>query len=134
MKQILAFSLFVFTVTIIVTMIMLPAHAVSSNDNKNPSMSLAIPDSVTAILEKSCFPCHSAPGNGMAMMKLDFDKWDTYKPEKQADKAAAMCKKLTKGSMPPSKFRSSNPDKVPTQADVDFICKWAASLEKTEAK
>jgi hypothetical protein len=66
----------------------------------------------------------------MALMHVDFDKWATYKPEKQADKAKAMCKMVTKAAMPPKSFRNNNPDKVPTEASVRIICNWAASLVK----
>jgi hypothetical protein len=128
MKKFIAVAVSVLTIAIIVIMIVLPSRAISSSNPSNPSMTSSIPDSVTKIIEKSCFPCHSAPGNGMAMSKLNFDKWETYKPEKKADKANAMCKKVTKGSMPPKSFRSNNPDKVPTDAQVQVICNWAASF------
>jgi hypothetical protein len=128
MKKILAIAASVFTIAIIVTMIGLPSNAISSSRSANPSMTSSIPDSVSLILEKSCYPCHSEPGKSMAISKLNFDKWESYKPEKQADKAGAICKKVTKGSMPPKSFRSNNPDKVPTDAEVQIICKWAASF------
>jgi hypothetical protein len=130
MKKIFAIAVSVFTIAIIVTMIAVPSRAISSSENANSSMTSTIPDSVNAIIEKSCFPCHSSPGNGMAMMHIDFGKWDTYKPQKQADKAKSMCNKVTKGSMPPKSFRSENPDKVPTPAQVQVICNWAASMAK----
>lgn len=130
MKKLFAISVSVFMIAIIVTMIAMPSRAISSSETSNPSMISSIPDSIGNIIEKSCFPCHAAPGNGMAMMKLNFDKWETYKPEKQADKAKAMCNKVTKGAMPPKSFRNNNPDKVPTQAQVQVICNWAASFPK----
>ena len=130
MKKLLAVVASVFTIAIIVTMIAMPSRAINSSENSNPSMTSSIPDSVSKIMEKSCFPCHSSPGNGMAMMHVDFDKWETYKPEKQADKANAMCKMVTKGAMPPKSFRNNNPDKVPTQSQVQVICNWANSFPK----
>ena len=130
MKKFFAIAASVFTVAIIITFIAMPSRAFNSTGNPDPSMTSSIPDSVSKILEKSCFPCHSAPGNGMAMMHLDFDKWETYKTDKQADKAKAVCNKVTKGSMPPKSFRSNNPEKVPTQADVQVICNWATSFAK----
>ena len=130
MKKIFAIAASVFTIAIIVTMIAMPSRAISSSKSSNPEMTSSIPDSVNKILVKSCFPCHSAPGTGMAMMHVDFDKWGTYKPEKQADKAKAMCNKVTKGAMPPKSFQNNNPDKVPTQAQIRIICNWAASFPK----
>jgi hypothetical protein len=128
MKKIFVFAVSVFTIAIVVTMIAMPSRVINSSKSSDQLLTSSIPDSVTAILEKSCFPCHSSPGNGMAMMKLSFDKWETYKPEKQADKAKAMCKAVTKGAMPTKSFRSNNPDKVPTEAEVKVICNWAASF------
>jgi hypothetical protein len=66
----------------------------------------------------------------MAKGKVNFSKWSTYDAEKQSKKANAICKELTKGDMPPKKWRANNPNDVPTQAEVDMICRWAKSLQK----
>ena len=134
MKKIFAITVSVFTIVIIVMMIAMPSPAISSSETSNTALTSSIPDSVSAILEKSCFPCHSDPGKASAMLKLNFDKWETYKPEKKEDKAEDICEELKKGGMPPSKFRSANPEKVPTQAEVNVICNWAASLETKDEK
>jgi hypothetical protein len=89
-----------------------------------------IPDSVFNIIENSCTDCHSTDGNGMARSKINFDKWDSYSPEKQASKAEAMCKMLNKGAMPPGNFRKNNPDRVPTAEQVKMICDWAQTVGK----
>ena len=128
MKKFLAIAVSVFTIAIIVIMIAMPSQAISPSKSSNPSMTSSIPDSINSIFEKSCFPCHSAPGKGSAMLKLNFDKWETYKPEKKASKANAICKEVTKQGMPPKSFCENNPDKVPSQAEVQVICKWAASF------
>ena len=130
MKKFLAFTAAFVVIAIGVSVFLVPGKALSSSKTSNPSSVSAIPDSVGNIIEKSCYPCHSSPGNGMAMSHLNFDKWDTYKPEKQADKAAAMCKVLTKGKMPTGSFKKNNPDKVPTDKEVSIICNWAASFSK----
>jgi hypothetical protein len=130
MKKFFAIAASVFMTAIIITLIAMPSRAFNSTGNPDPSMTSSIPDSVSKILEKSCFPCHSAPGKGMAMSKVNFDNWETYKPEKQAAKANAICKEVTKQGMPPKSFRENNPDKVPTQAEVQVICNWAASFPK----
>jgi hypothetical protein len=130
MKKILAITASVFMVAIIISLISMPSRAFNSPGKTNPSMTSSIPDSVSKILEKSCFPCHSDPGNGMAMMKLNFDKWETYTPEKQADKAKAICKKVSAGKMPTSSFKKNNPDKVPTDKETNILCNWSNSFEK----
>jgi hypothetical protein len=130
MKKFFVVALSALTFAVIVSMIAMPSRAISSSKFTNPSMTSSIPDSVSAILEKSCFPCHSEPGNGMAMMKLNFDKWETYTLEKKADKAKAMCKKVSAGKMPTSSFRKNNPEKVPTEKETNVLCNWSNSFEK----
>jgi hypothetical protein len=88
-----------------------------------------IPADVMKIAEKSCVKCHTEPGESMALMHLNLSNWDKYSAEKQAAKAKDMCKMVTKGKMPPKKFRKNNPDGVPSKDEVTTICNWAASLE-----
>jgi mono/diheme cytochrome c family protein len=105
---------------------------------KNPVMkrsdtelsSVAIPENVHSILKNSCMGCHAADGNKLAMTKLDFSKWDQYKPKKQVKKTAAICEMVTKGKMPPKSFRESHPEKIPTAAQIDEICKWSETVTK----
>jgi cytochrome c5 len=92
----------------------------------------AIPDDVMAVFKNSCMGCHATGGKKMAMSMLNFSEWDMYKPEKQAKKAAAICKIVTKGAMPPKAFRKSHPDAVPTPSQKDLICKWSNTLASTK--
>ncbi len=89
-----------------------------------------IPDSVWAIVKKSCYDCHSNDGNSMAAGKLNFDKWDEYSPDKQLAKALDMCDEVQKGKMPPSKYHKNNPEAVPTDAEAVRICNWVKQIEK----
>jgi hypothetical protein len=89
-----------------------------------------IPDSVWTIINNSCTDCHSTDGSGMAKSKINFDKWDTYSPEKQANKAEDICEQLKKGSMPPNGFRKNNPDRIPSEKEITMICNWAGSVAK----
>jgi hypothetical protein len=88
-----------------------------------------IPTEVMKIFEKSCINCHSEPGKTMALTHVSFSKWDQYSADKQASKAKAMCNEVTKGKMPPKKFRENNPDGVPTSDELKVICDWAQSLQ-----
>jgi hypothetical protein len=88
-----------------------------------------IPASVMKIAKKSCVNCHAEPGNRMAKTKVNLSQWDTYSPEKQAKKAKDMCNMITKGKMPPKKFREKHPEDVPTPAELKTICEWAESLQ-----
>jgi len=130
MKNILAITLFVAVIGLIVSMAAMPSRAINTAASSDPSVETSVPDSVGSIFEKSCYPCHSAPGKSMAMSKLNFDKWDSYKPEKQADKAEDICEEVTKGGMPPKSFKTNNPDKAPTEAEIKILCNWAATFPK----
>jgi mono/diheme cytochrome c family protein len=87
-----------------------------------------LPDSVAKIIQKACLDCHGDNGNGMAKSHVNFGKWNTYDAKKQAGKAYDISKVLSKGSMPPGKWRKNNPDNIPAQAEVDIIKNWAKAL------
>jgi hypothetical protein len=65
----------------------------------------------------------------MALMHLDLSNWDKFSMEKQADKAADMCKMVSKDKMPPKSFREKNPGAAPTKDEAKIICDWAASIK-----
>jgi len=97
-----------------------------SNNEGNP----ALPDSVMKIVQKACMDCHGADGNGMAKAHVNFASWTGYDVKKQAGKAYDIYKKVSKGDMPPGKWRKNNPDNVPTQADIAVLKNWAGALNK----
>ena len=84
-----------------------------------------ISDDVMKIAKKSCIHCHTEPGNKMALMHVNLSDWDKYSPEKQADKAKAMCNMVTKGKMPPKNYREKHPEGVPSKDEIKTICDWA---------
>lgn len=119
------------TGTFFFLMILFPTSQVIGSDEKpgiTPSASM--PDSILKIVQRACMDCHANDGSAMARSKLNFSKWEEYSPEKMAKKARAMCKEVKAGDMPTKGWRKNNPDAIPTQAEVDAICAWAASLNK----
>jgi hypothetical protein len=88
-----------------------------------------IPQNVLKTVEKSCMNCHSENGNFMAESKINLSKWKEYSTEKQAVKAQAMCQKISKGEMPPKKYRKKHPENIPTSDDIKIICEWSQSLQ-----
>jgi len=117
----------IFILFFAVVFIISPSEVVSQK--KIDQTTQSIPDSVATILKNSCVSCHGAGGNGMAMSMWNFSAWDTYPAKKQTKKANAICNAITNGSMPPSSVRNSSPDRVPTTAQKDIVCKWASSLQ-----
>jgi cytochrome c5 len=93
-----------------------------------------IPETPKKVFEKSCISCHAKGGNMMAMPHLNFSKWDSYKPDKQATLAADICRVISKGAMPPKSARTSKPETIPTDEQVKSICMWSDSLMKSLAK
>ena len=106
----------------------LPPVKAKGEKSATPFAVVSIPDDLKTIFEKSCMSCHATGGRNMAMAKLNFSNWDSYESDKQAKKAAAICKMITKGAMPPKSFRASNPDAIPTAAQKDMICTWSGTL------
>lgn len=88
-----------------------------------------IPENVLMIAKKSCINCHAEPGNKMALSHVNLSKWDAYTIEKQADKAKAMCNMISKGKMPPKKFKTENPKFILTADEIKTICDWSASIQ-----
>jgi cytochrome c5 len=127
MKKIHLILVAMFVLAIAAILFINPSKAVSQQ--KTSQTAYSIPDDVAKILKNSCTSCHDNGGNGMAESMWSFSSWGNYSVKKQASKANAICNALTKGSMPPGSFSSSNPDKVPTAAQKDIVCKWAASLK-----
>lgn len=101
----------------------------AQTEPKTGQRSGPIPPEVVRVAEKSCIKCHTEPGNKMAISRFNITNWDKYSPGKQAVKAKAMCKMVTKGKMPPKSFRKENPGAVLTKSDVKTICNWANSLQ-----
>lgn len=88
-----------------------------------------IPGEVMAIAKKSCVKCHAEPGKTLALSHVNLSKWDSYTAVRQSSKAAAMCNMITKGKMPPKKFKEENPDFVMTPAEKKTICDWSSSIQ-----
>lgn len=107
-----------------------PQSVIGSRNAKVPPAGTEIPDSVMKIFRRACMDCHSDDGTSMARGKVNFDKWSAYDAEKQVKKAGQICKQVTKGSMPPKGWRKNNPNDIPTQSEIDLICKWSQNNQK----
>lgn len=128
MRKTFLFFGFPIAVIFFLAMAFHPVNASGSGNRMEGNPEL--PDSVSKVVHKACMDCHANDGNGMAKAHVNFSAWNTYDPRKQAEKAASVSKVLAKGSMPPGKWRKSNPDNVPTKAEVQLIGNWAKALNK----
>lgn len=127
MKKLYLFLTGTIAILILTSLILLPVKP-KSKVGTTLNATTAIPDELNVVFKNSCIGCHATGGKKMAMSMLNFSQWDNYKPEKQAKKAAAICKIITKGAMPPKSFRKANPDAVPTVSQKELICKWSKTL------
>jgi mono/diheme cytochrome c family protein len=95
---------------------------------QSPSVNTAIPEKVMSIFKVSCVSCHADKGNTMAMGAVNFSQWDTYSAKKQFKKAAAICREVTNGTMPPSSYLAKNPGAKLNVEKTATICNWATSM------
>jgi cytochrome c5 len=93
-----------------------------------------IPENIIKIFQTSCMQCHGSNGKMLALAKLNFSKWAEYGGAKEAGKATMICSVITNGSMPPKSVSKSNPELIPSDEQIDLICKWAESLKSKEGK
>ncbi len=130
MKKLALLSLLTVSILIGIAILLNPQTVTASKKNKSADPGTPLPDSIHKMVQRACMDCHASDGNFMAKSKVNFSDWDKYDAAKQSKKAAAICKVLTKGTMPQKKWCANNPNDVPTQAEKDMVCKWANSLNK----
>lgn len=93
----------------------------------------AIPADVKNIFQTSCMPCHGSEGGRFPKSRLNFSRWAAYGEVKEAEKASAICSRVSKGTMPPKFIRDSKPELIPTKEQIALICKWAETLKQKKA-
>jgi len=126
MKRINLISTVIIALSVTIFLVISPLNSFSQKQSKINSN--GFPGDVSKILSTSCISCHGDGGKKMAMSMWNFNKWETYPAGKQSKKALKICKAINKGKMPPVAVKKSNPESIPTAAQIDIICKWANSL------
>jgi hypothetical protein len=87
---------------------------------------LGWPEDVMAILERSCFDCHTNElGSLKAKSKLNFSKWNEYKLTKKIGKLDDIIKEVDEKKMPPKKYLNDYPDRGLSDEEVKLIKDWA---------
>jgi hypothetical protein len=91
-------------------------------------LDLDFPEDVMAILETSCFDCHTSESkNDKAKTKLNFSKWSNLKTSKKIGKLDAICEEVQEGTMPTEKYLDYYPDRALNEEQVKIICNWVES-------
>jgi mono/diheme cytochrome c family protein len=104
-----------------------PSSSETPAVGKDPS---SIPAEVQKIMDNSCLACHGAGGKTMALSRVKMAEWDGYSADKQAQKAAAICKVVTSGKMPPKGYLKENPKAALTKEQIASLCAWSDALNK----
>lgn len=114
-------------------------------DRSNPPATQVVtaPAEVRAVLEESCYDCHSyntrwpwygyvAPVSWMlaytiseARGKMNLSTWDAYTPKKQADHLEEIWEEVDEGNMPKFPYLWMHADAVLTEADKELLENWA---------
>ena len=86
---------------------------------------LDFPEEVMAILERSCFDCHTAESSSTkAKAKLNFSKWNKLKDSKKVGKLDKICEEIKEGKMPTKKYLSHYPETKLSEKETALICVW----------
>ena len=105
-----------------------PANAVS-NDQR-----------VNAILESSCYECHSTGGTApwyaavsptylaanSARGVLNFSDWQTYDAQKRADQLKSIAQSVSGGSMPPGDYTALDHSARLSEEQKQILLTWAS--------
>ena len=105
-----------------------PANAVSNNQQVN------------AILESSCYECHSTGGNApwyaavsptylsanSARGVLNFSDWQTYDAQKRADELKSIAQSVSGGSMPPGDYTALDHSARLSEEQKQVLLTWAS--------
>lgn len=94
--------------------------------NRSETSKYVYPDNVKAIIDNSCYGCHSEKGQSDKAKKAL--RWDKFGELSKAKKVAALdgiIEVMENGDMPPEKFVEKYPDTKPSADDIKTLIKWA---------
>ena len=84
------------------------------------------PKKVKAVIDKSCFGCHSEDGKSDdAKDALRWDKMNEYDKAKLVSVMDDIIEVVEKGEMPPKKFLEKKPEVKPSEKEYETLAKWA---------
>jgi hypothetical protein len=117
------------------------------DQSKTIFATLDVPSNVRAILERSCFDCHSnntkwpwyshvAPTSWLVASDvkagrshINFSTWADYDETRQISKLDMISQMVTDDKMPLKTYRLMHPKSVLTKAEVDLLSDWAQKAE-----
>jgi len=117
-----------------------PESGPASNQNAVASSEVSTDPRINAILEKSCYGCHSTGGSapwyaavsptylaaGSARKVLNFSEWETYDADKKAAELKSIVESVTGGSMPPGDYTALDHSARLSDDDRQSVLAWAS--------
>ncbi len=104
-----------------------------SGTSANPT-AIEIPDDVQAIIDNSCYGCHSSESKNMkGKNKLNFDKLNDIKTYKAIGKLTDIAETVIENDMPPKKFLKKYPERALTDEQKELLANWAGEAAKSLA-
>lgn len=130
MKKLIFSGVALFAAALVMMAFTHPSAKIANPPQEKPAS--LFPEDVQKILETSCFDCHTdAASNVKAKTKLNFSKWGELSDAKKIGKMESISEEVTKGEMPPQKYKTNYPEKALKQEQKDIISKW---VTETSAK
>jgi hypothetical protein len=124
--------LLVISAFVIVCFSQLTSTKATTAYNSGHSDDYAFPEDIKAVIDKSCFGCHSQDGKSdEAKDALRWDLMGEYDKEKLISVLDEIIEVIEKQEMPPEKFLERKPEVKPTEAEYAALMEWAeAEAEK----
>ena len=115
-------------------------HAPETTPATSPTNAVSTDSQVNAILEQSCYQCHSTGGSApwyaavsptylaanSARGVLNFSDWQTYDAQKKADALKNIEQSVSGGSMPPGDYTALDHSARLADDQKQALLKWAS--------
>ena len=127
-------------ILLVVAQLVRPAR---TNPPVDPAKELRAPQPVAAILERSCYDCHSnrtvwpwysqvAPASWLVVKdvrggrkEMNFSEWSTFTARRTARKLQEICDQVEQHEMPLKIYIPLHPGASLSDADRHTLCDWA---------
>ncbi|MDZ4726652.1 MAG: heme-binding domain-containing protein [Leptospira sp.] len=141
------------TIFLITTIVFLLLQLVPVDRNTHPELSpISASPQVTAILERSCYDCHSMKTNWPwysyifpisvltakhvvdGRTELNFSEWENLSLKKKATATSSIIEEIEEGEMPLYSYAILHPKSKLSVEDIEILKAWANQTEEAYDK